>query len=261
MNTRPTKSANSPLPDCPTLLLRERGASALSDLETATLALGWKSARSKRLLASVLSHFGSLRKLTAASQAELARIRGVSEAKAAQLFAVFELQRRTARELGRSQAITSPNDVYDLLAPEMAPLAQESVRAILLDHRKQVIRVEEIFRGTANECFANPGDILRPAVAHGATAIILVHNHPGGDPNPSAADSEVTRQVANACQLLRVEFTDHVIIGQPSKKQSQPFFSFVEAGHLPIKHKEPRPPAAAIPANVIPFPNLKKISR
>ena len=138
MSYRTTKSDTPTPPDCPALLLRERGASALSDLETAALALGWKTPNSQRSLTGVLSHFGSLRKLTTASQAELARIRGVNETKAAQLFALFELQRRAAREAGRSQTITDPTGVYELLAPEMAPLAQESVRVVLLDNRKQV---------------------------------------------------------------------------------------------------------------------------
>ncbi len=257
MSYRTTKNDTHTLPCRPSLLLRERGDSALSDLETAALALGWKTANSQRSLAGVLSHFGSLRKLTMATQAELARFRGVSETKAAQLFALFELQRRAAREAGRSQAITSPTDVYELLAPEMAPLAQESVRVILLDNRKQVIRIEEIFRGVSNECYVNPPEILRAAVAHAAQAIILVHNHPAGEPAPSKPDHAATQAVADACRTLNIEFTDHIIIGQPSNTGRQPYFSFAEDGILPIKRTGPPHKPSTVPENVIPFPTAK----
>ena len=87
-------------------------------------------------------------------------------------------------------------------------------------------------------------------------AIILVHNHPAGDPAPSKLDHEVTQELAEACRTLRLEFTDHIIIGQPSKTGRQPYFSFREAGHLSIKPTKPCPTRATIPENVIPFPTI-----
>ncbi|NLT71715.1 MAG: DNA repair protein RadC, partial [Verrucomicrobiaceae bacterium] len=173
---------------------------------------------------------GSLRQLSRASVEDLLQIPGIGPAKAAQLAAVFEFGRRLAHEPYSEVSITSPEDVFSLIGPEMQMLSQESVKVILLNHRKKLIHLSEIFRGTGNESFANPSEILRKAISHSAHAFIVAHNHPSGDPSPSQADHEVTRRLKSAALAVGIEFTDHIVIGCRSEGAADPYFSFREAG-------------------------------
>ncbi|MDF1859973.1 MAG: DNA repair protein RadC [Verrucomicrobiales bacterium] len=210
----------------------EKGAAYLSDAEILAVFFGTgrKGMSAVDLGREMIQRFGSLRNMSRATVEELTEQEGIGPAKAAQLAAVFEFGRRLAREPFHEQAITSPEDVYDLLGPEMQSLDQESVRVILLNHRKKLIHLAEIFRGTVNESFANPSEILRKALGHAASAIILVHNHPSGDPSPSQADHQVTKRMTLACDAVGIEFTDHIIIGCRSSSEIEPYFSFREAG-------------------------------
>lgn len=209
----------------PALRLMESGPSALSDLELIATLTG-----STQTAAVLLDEFKSLGAIIAASPAELEGIKGIGAAIVARLMATREVWRRVSQHRQTEKGIVSPEDVYALLSPEMQGLAQESVRVILLNHRKRLIRVEEVFVGTGNECFANPSEILRRAITRSAHSIILVHNHPSGDPAPSAADHEVTRRLKGAAQTVGIELTDHVIIGRPGSDHSSPYFSFRESG-------------------------------
>jgi DNA repair protein RadC len=212
--------------------LFHRGPAALSDAEI--LALFFSTGRAGmsaiELGREIIQQFGSLRSLSRATTEELCQIQGIGPAKAAQLAAVFEFGRRLAHEPFSELSITSPEDVFSLVGPEMQMLSQESVRVILLNHRKRLIHLTEIFRGTGNESFANPAEILRKAISHSAHAIIVVHNHPSGDPSPSQADHEVTRRLKSAALAVGIEFTDHIIIGCRSESTRDPYFSFREAG-------------------------------
>lgn len=214
--------------------LFHKGASALSDAEI--LALFFSTGRAGisaiELGREMIHRFGSLRNLSRATIEELRHIPGVGPAKAAQLAAVFEFGRRLAHEPFNQLAVTSPEDVFSLIGPEMQMLSQESVRVILLNHRKRLIHLSEVFRGTGNESFANPSEILRKAISHSAHAFIVVHNHPSGDPSPSQADHEVTRRLKSAALAVGIEFTDHIIIGCRSEGAADPYFSFREAGLL-----------------------------
>ena len=113
----------------------------------------------------------------------------------------------------------------------MRMLPKESLRVILLDTRLQLIRVEEISSGTVNESIAHPRDILAPAMIATAFALILVHNHPSGDPSPSQADRDLTNQLNKAAKLLQISFLDHIILGSPDNGRT-PWFSFKHAGLL-----------------------------
>ena len=126
---------------------------------------------------------------------------------------IFEFGQRLARETFNEEPITCPEEVYELVGNEMQRLSQESVRAILLNHKKRLIQIAEVFVGTSNESFANPSEILRKAIGHAAHSMILVHNHPSGDPTPSGADHHVTRRMKTACDAVGLEFTDHIVIG------------------------------------------------
>jgi DNA repair protein RadC len=223
-----------PEDDRPREKLMERGPASLSDAEILALffSTGRAGVSAIDLGREMIAQFGSLRQLSRASTAELIQIPGIGPAKAAQLAATFEFGRRLAQEPYNDRSITAPEDVFALLGAEMQRLSQESVRVILLNHRKRLIQTEEVFRGTGNESFANPSEILRRAIAHSAHAFIVVHNHPSGDPSPSTADHEVTRRIKAASQAVGFEFTDHIIIGCQSRDVSAPYFSFREAGLL-----------------------------
>lgn len=214
--------------------LERSGAKALSDAEL--LAIFFGTGRQGMsvidLSRELLEHFGTLRELARAETVELQEIKGIGPAKSAQLAAVFEFAQRIARQVYDKQPIATPEDVYALLGAEMQGFNQESVQAILLNHRRELIRVAEIFRGTKTECFANPAEILRPAIAHSAPIIIMVHNHPSGDPSPSAADLKATRTLAKACETMGIELADHVILGSMSEAYPSGYFSFREGGLL-----------------------------
>lgn len=209
----------------PALRLMESGPAALSDLELVATLTG-----NTQTAAVLLDEFESLGTIIAASTAELENIKGIGATVIARIAATREIWKRVSHHRQIDVGIVTPEDVYALLSPEMQGLAQESVRVILLNHRKKLIRVEEVFVGTGNECFANPSEILRRAITRSAQGIILVHNHPSGDPTPSMADHEVTRRLKAAAVAVGIEFTDHIVIGRPRPDFSSPYFSFREAG-------------------------------
>ena len=113
----------------------------------------------------------------------------------------------------------------------MRILHKESLRVILLDTRYHLLRIAEVSLGSLNESIAHPRDVFRPAVISSAYAVIVVHNHPSGDPSPSQADHSLTRRLAEAAELLQIKLLDHIIIGAPSESRA-PYFSFKEAGVL-----------------------------
>lgn len=222
-----------PASERPREKLASAGPAALADAEL--LALFFGSGRRGQsavdLGRSLIRRFGSLQTISRQSLAELSQIPGIGPAKASQLAAVFEFGRRLARERYREQPIESPEAVYDLMGPELRGLNQETVRLILLDRRANLIHTAEITRGTLDECLAHPREIFRPVIARSAASFILVHNHPSGNPAPSAADVALTRQLRDAAVLLKIDFQDHVIIGSPSEAPgSLPYYSFREAG-------------------------------
>ncbi|HEV7866850.1 MAG TPA: JAB domain-containing protein, partial [Chthoniobacteraceae bacterium] len=138
---------------------------------------------------------------------------------------------RLARESLARRKMDSPELIYDLLGTELRGLHRESLRVVLLDTKLQLLRVEEISLGSINESVAHPREIFRPALIHSAYALIVVHNHPSGDPAPSEADRRLTVRLSEAAQLLQIRFLDHVIIGTPDNGRT-PWFSFRAAGIL-----------------------------
>jgi DNA repair protein RadC len=178
----------------------------------------------------LLAHFGSLEALSRAPIGELTRIKGVGEAKAVELKAAFAIAARLARTGAEARAITTAEDVAQLLGDEMRLLDHESVRVVCLNTKHMVLAVEEISRGTLNESLFHPREAYRPALARQAHAVILVHNHPSGSVQPSKADLQVTRTMKEAGQLLQVELLDHVILGAPAAGKGKNYFSFRDEG-------------------------------
>jgi DNA repair protein RadC len=178
----------------------------------------------------LLTHFGSLEALSRASVGELSKIKGVGQAKAIGLKAAFALAARLARSEAEARAIETADDVARLLGEEMRLLDHESVRVICLNKKHMVLAVEEVTRGTLNESLLHPREAFRPALARQAYAIILVHNHPSGNPQPSDADLQITRRLKEAGTLLQIELLDHVILGAPQAGDGKSFFSFKNEG-------------------------------
>ncbi len=155
----------------------------------------------------------ALRFLQSAAIEEITVIKGIGLAKAIQLKAAMEIGRRVGLELGEKVQICSAADVGRLLMEEMRYLEQESFRTILLDARNRVISVETNSVGTLDSSTAHPREIFKAAIRKNAASLILVHNHPSGDPAPTREDVQVTRVLAEAGRLLGIEVVDHLVIG------------------------------------------------
>ncbi len=213
--------------------LLKRGPSALTDPELIAILLrtGLPGANAVDVARQLLDRFQSLTSLSRCTVDEISGIPGIGEAKALQLVAAFGLGQRLARERLSQQKIDSPELVYELVGSEMRALHKESLRVILLDTRYHLIRLHEVSLGSVNESIAHPRDVFRPAVIFSAYAVIVVHNHPSGDPAPSQADHSLTRRLAEGAELLQIKLLDHIIIGSPAEERL-PYFSFKEAGVL-----------------------------
>ena len=217
--------------DRPRERLARLGSSALSDSELIAIILrtGMVGANAVEVAQQLISKYQSLGGLARCSVKELSAIKGVGPAKAVQLAAAFGLATRLAKETLSKQRLDTPQLIYDLMGAEMRALNRESLRVILLDTKFMHIRTEEVSNGSLNESIAHPREIFRSAITHAAYGLILVHNHPSGDPTPSDADLRLTRRLNEAADLLQIRFLDHVIIGTPDNGR-RPYFSFKEAG-------------------------------
>jgi DNA repair protein RadC len=163
----------------------------------------------------LLNEFDDLAGLHRAPFDELCRQHGIGAAKAAQIKAAIELGSRMANETSKERpTINSPEDAANLVAYDMSALDQEYLKVILLDTRNHVLNIEEVYKGSVNSSQVHVGEVFKAAIRQGANAIIVVHNHPSGDPTPSPDDVAVTRAIVQAGKLLDVDVLDHMIIGQ-----------------------------------------------
>lgn len=197
--------------------LRNYGPSSLSTAELLAIILrtGTQSENVLNLSTRLMSRFGGLSGLARAGFDELCGVHGFGEAKTAQLKAAFELGRRVVSfQESERPTVQSPQDIANLLQGEMAFLEQEHLRVVLLNTRNRVLSVHEVYKGNANSAMIRPGEVFREAVRANALAIILVHNHPSGDPAPSDDDVQITRQIIDAGKLLDIEVLDHVVLAQ-----------------------------------------------
>jgi DNA repair protein RadC len=170
---------------------------------------------------------GSLRRLTQRPRAELLRADGIGPTKAARLLAAFELAARLAREDRPAVVrIREPEDVVRVFSGRLRDLQVEEFHLLALDSQSQVLREVLVTRGLLNSSLVHPREVFRAAIAEAAAGIIVVHNHPSGDPTPSAEDRAVTQQLAAAGRLLDLPLYDHVIIAGDA------FVSFATAGLL-----------------------------
>jgi DNA repair protein RadC len=219
-----------PRTDRPRERLVDLGASALSTTELLAIVLGsgGRGRSALRIGHEILtSAQGSLRRLAMRPVGELTTVTGVGRVRAVTVHASLELGRRMAAE-NRDEAtpIRSPRDVVAVFAPRLEDLPVEEFHVAVLDAQHRLERDVTITRGILNSSLVHPREVFREAIAERAAAIILVHNHPSGDPAPSANDRNVTDQLVAAGRLLDIPVHDHVIIGRGR------YTSFAEAGLL-----------------------------
>ena len=202
--------------DRPRERLERQGPQALSNSELLAILLGSgvRGLSAIQLAEKLLNEFGGLPGLHRADYQDLVNTRGIGPAKAAQLGAAVELGRRLAVSLPEDRpSIQSPEQAAELVMYEMGALKQEHLRVLLLDTRNQLIRITEVYQGSLNTSLIRIGEIFRDAVRANAAAVIVVHNHPSGDPAPSPEDVAVTRAMIDAGSLLDIEVLDHLVIG------------------------------------------------
>ncbi|MGB2696006.1 MAG: DNA repair protein RadC [Dehalococcoidia bacterium] len=210
-----TRIRDLPVSDRPRERLRDFGPGALSNSELLAILLRTGSAKESALAMAtrLLSSRDGLVGLARAGFAELCTEPGLGEAKAAQVHAALELGRRLVATQPQERAvIRSPADVDNLLQAEMGLLEQEHLRVLLLNTRNQVLGTAEVYRGSVHTAVVRIGELFREALRQNAPALILVHNHPSGDPTPSADDIAMTKQAIEAGELLDVDVLDHIVI-------------------------------------------------
>ncbi|NLG97434.1 MAG: DNA repair protein RadC [Chloroflexi bacterium] len=197
--------------------LAKLGPQALSTAELMAILLrvGVQGENSVQLGQRLLQEFGGLLGLHRASFHDVCRQKGMGIAKAAQIKAAIELGARLRLEAPQERpAIHSPADAAALVEYEMSALPVEHLRVINLDTRNRVINIENIYVGSLNASTVRVGELFKPAIQRNAASIIVLHNHPSGDPSPSPEDIALTRAIVQAGKLLDIEVLDHLVIGQ-----------------------------------------------
>ena len=193
------------------------GAAALSTAELLAIILrvGGRGENAIRMAERLLAQFDGVAGLAQADFDELCQQHGIGEAKAAQIKAALELGKRLVAALPQDRTqVRSPADVANLLMLEMGLLEQEHLRVVLLDTKNHIMRVANIYEGSLNTAVVRVGEVFRPAIRANCASVIIVHNHPSGDPTPSPEDVRVTELIVEAGKLLDIDVLDHVVIGR-----------------------------------------------
>src|SRR5216117_1721795 len=222
-----------PAQDRPRERLAAHGADKLSNAELIAILLrtGMKGMSALHIAERLLQQGGTLQNLANASLDDLRKVKGVGRDKAVALKAAFTLARNMAREFRHeSPLLDTPDRVVDLLREDNRLLEVENFQVVLLNTRRRLIRVEHISQGTLDTLLVHPREVFKAAIAANAAAIIIVHNHPSGDPTPSEADIKVTRDLIRAGQLLKIDLLDHIILGRASPERPKEYASLRELG-------------------------------
>ena len=193
------------------------GPSALSTTELLAIILraGLPGENVLRLAERTLSQFGGLPGLAQATFEELRTVHGVGDAKATEIKAALELGRRLLVTAPQERPqVRTPTDIANLLMLEMSLLEQEHLRVVMLDSKNFIIRIHTVYAGSLNSAVVRVGEVFREAIRANSASLILVHNHPSGDPTPSPEDVRVTELIVEAGKLLDIDVLDHLVIGR-----------------------------------------------
>jgi DNA repair protein RadC len=224
-----------PVDQRPRERLAALGADALSHAELIGILLrtGLKGTNAVEIGHQLISKFGSLQSLALATVDDLRQVKGIGRDKAVTLVAAFALARKMAEELQtESPVLDNPENVVRLLREKNLVKSVETLQVLLLNTRRRLIRVEDVIDGTIDTLLVHSREVFKAAIAANASAIVLVHNHPSGDPTPSEADIKVTRDLIRAGQLLKIEVLDHVIIGRATAERAKDYASLRELGYF-----------------------------
>jgi len=204
--------------------IRKDGVSVLSNSELLAVILQ-KGTRQENVIDMsnrLISKFG-IEKLSKCSISELMSINGIGEAKATQILALFEFNKRFTISRTNGVSIKSAKQVYEYSFPKLADEDKENFMILHLDSKNKVIKDEVVSIGTLNSSLIHPREIFKSAIKESANSVIVVHNHPSGDPEPSSEDKIVTKKLMDAGELLGIKVLDHVIVGKGG------FYSFNDA--------------------------------
>lgn len=226
MTARRSSIRNWPVSERPRERLLEKGSDALSDAQLLAIILrtGDQGVSALDLAIALLDRFGSLAALEAAPVPDICELKGLGPSKAAQIKAALEIGRRTLRgDSNERPGFHGGTDVHRYLAPAMGHLPQEEFRLLLLDAKHRLLREVAISRGTLMGTSVDPREVFSAALRERAAAVVCAHNHPSGEPAPSAEDRALTARLREAGHLLGIPLLDHVIIARSG------FFSFAES--------------------------------
>lgn len=233
--SEPLRIKDQPASERPRERLVAHGAAALSNAELIAILLrtGLKGMNAVEVGRQLLARFGSLQQLALASVDDLKKVKGIGRDKAVTLVAAFALAQKMAGELQReSPVLDNPQNIVRLLREQNLVKNVETLQVLLLNARNKLIRVEEISDGTLDTILVHPREVFKSAISANASAIVLAHNHPSGDPTPSAADIKVTRDLIRAGHVLKIDVLDHVILGRKTEARAKDWSSLRELGYF-----------------------------
>jgi DNA repair protein RadC len=226
---------DQPASERPRERLAAKGPGALTDAELIAILLrtGLQGANAVEIGAQLLQRFGSLQALARASVDDLRTVKGIGRDKAVTLIAAFTLARKMAEELQReSPVLDNPEAIVALLKDQNLVKDVETLQVLLLNTRRRLIRVVEVTDGTIDTLLVHAREVFKHAISANASALVLAHNHPSGDPTPSEADIKVTRDLIRAGQLLKIDVLDHVILGRAAEGRAKDYSSLRELGYF-----------------------------
>jgi DNA repair protein RadC len=230
------KLKDQPASERPRERLRDKGPDSLSPGELVAILLrtGMKGTNVVEIGKQLVNRYGSLDALARASWQELAKEPGIGPDKAVTLVAAFSLARRLVEEVrAASPLLDTPEAVAHLMREETRLRNAEVFQVLLLNTRRRLIgKPTKVADGTLDTILVHPREVFRPAIEANAAAVVLVHNHPSGDPAPSEADIKVTRDLIRAGQLLKIEVLDHVILGRATPERPKDYLSLRELGYF-----------------------------
>jgi DNA repair protein RadC len=226
---------DQPATERPRERLVVHGPAALSSAELLAILVrtGLPGLNAAEIGKHLIQKYGSLGELARASVDDLRNVRGIGRDKAVTLVAAFSLASKMAEEIHyESPVLDNPEAVARILREQNRSKNVETFQLLLLNTRKRLIRVEQMSQGTLDTLLVHPREVFKSAIAAHAAGMVLVHNHPSGDPTPSDADIKVTRDLIRAGQLLKIEVVDHVILGRATADRPKDYSSLRELGYF-----------------------------